>query len=129
MTERDTLLHQARPQVPTGSFPDDTPAGRFLHQSLRPVLKLQNPLLLACLRQHLHDHRLALGPLDEQARREAIDRQVRQHAPLKHALIGLVTGLLTAGEYAFYLAHRSEINRRLVALLTQRFHTQTEQLT
>ena len=44
MTDRDAAFRALRPTIPTE--PAASPAEAFLHETLRPVLKLQNDALL-----------------------------------------------------------------------------------
>jgi len=113
----DAALLALRPPVPTA--PTDAPAtvGAFLHTTLRPVLKLQNDLLLAAVADFVLDHHIVLLPTDRQ---HQLAELLARNTKLRYTVVGLVTGLFTAAEYAFYRQHRPELNRRLLELAQRR---------
>lgn len=121
MPDRDAILLSLRPAI-AAELPaeaDDT-VGDFLHRTLRPVLKLQNELLLGAVAAFLRDHHVPYpaAPPTEQARylRELLGRNVK----LRYTIVGLITGLFTQTEAAFYQQHRAELNRRLLELAQRR---------
>ena len=118
----DDQLRALRPLVPT-----ETPAeaatdtvGDFLHATLRPVLKLQNALLLAAVADFVRDHHIALATADAPTRQRLLTELLGRNTKLRYTIIGLVTALFTAPEYAYYRTQRPELNRRLLALAQQR---------
>ncbi len=118
----DGQLRALRPLVTT-----ETPAeaatstvGDFLHATLRPVLKLQNELLLAAVADFVHDHHIPLAPADATTQQRLLTELLSRNVKLRYTITGLVTALFTAEEYAFYRTQRPEINRRLLALAQQR---------
>ena len=116
LTRPDAALRALRPTVPTEAAAPGT-VGAFLHATLRPVLKLQNELLLAVVADFVRDHHVALRPTDAQSQlAELLSRNLK----LRFTVVGLVSGLFTSEEYAFYGRHRSEVNRRLLELAQRR---------
>ena len=102
---------------------DLTPAD-FLHHTLRPLLKLQNPVLLAVVADFVHDHQIPLAaaaPPDQQHR---LAELLGRNTKLRYTVIGLVVGAFTTAELAFYRQHRPELNRRLLELATRRVQDQ-----
>lgn len=125
----DVALLALRPQVPTEPAEPDT-LGAFLHGTLRPVLKLQNDLLLAVVADFVRDHHMAMalaaaGPADRQRR---LAELLARNTKLRHTVVGLITSLFTAAEYTFYRQHRPELNRRLLALAQRRMLDQTDKI-
>ncbi|UOQ72669.1 hypothetical protein [Hymenobacter cellulosilyticus] len=128
-TSSDTALLALRPTLPTAltAEPEAT-AGDFLHRTLRPVLKLQNDLLLQLVADFVREHHVAFltrSPADQlRTLAELLGRNVK----LRYTIIGVVIGLFTRAEQAFYRQHRSEVNRRLMELATQRVQSQLPEL-
>jgi hypothetical protein len=120
-TDRDTTLLALRPTIAANlaAEPEDT-VGDFQHRTLRPVLKLQNELLLRAIASFLRDHHVpfatALPELQAQHLKELLGRNVK----LRYTIIGLITALFTGREMAFYDQHRAELNRRLLELAQRR---------
>lgn len=115
----DAALLALRPLVaaaPTAPA-DAATVGAFLHTTLRPVLKLQNDRLLAAVADFVRDHHIVLVPTDQQ---HQLAELLARNTKLRYTVVGLVTGLFTSAEYAFYRQHRPELNRRLLELAQQR---------
>lgn len=118
----DDQLRTLRPLVPTETPADaatDT-VGDFLHATLRPVLKLQNDLLLAAVADFVRDHHIPLATADATTQQRLLAELLGRNTKLRYTVIGLVTALFTAAEYAYYRTQRPELNRRLLALAQQR---------
>ena len=114
----DAALLALRPVVVTESAtPADTAVGAFLHATLRPVLKLQNDLLLGVVTDFVRDHHITLRPTDQQ---HQLAELLARNTKLRYTIVGLITGQLTAEEYAFYRQHRPELNRRLLEMAQRR---------
>lgn len=120
-TRPDAALLALRPHVEGQPPAIPTPAtvADFQQQVLRPLLKLQHAVLLATVADFALDYRLPLGS-PEATLRPALTELLARNARLRATLIGLVTGLFTQEELAFYRPHRSELNRRLLDLAEQR---------
>ncbi|UOQ53513.1 hypothetical protein [Hymenobacter cellulosivorans] len=124
-TSTDIALLALRPVLPTalGAEPEST-AGDFLHRTLRPVLKLQNELLLLLVADFLREHHVAFRTRDAAEQLRMITELLGRNVKLRYTIIGAVVGLFTRAEQEFYRQHRSEVNRRLLELATQRVNSQ-----
>ena len=118
-TRADAALLGLRPPVRTEPALADEPAsvGHFLHATLRPVLKLQNTLLLQLVADFVRDHHITLVATDQQ---HQLAELLSRNTKLRYTVVGLVSGLFTAEEYDFYRQHRPELNRRLLELAQRR---------
>lgn len=128
MTSRDTGLRALRPSVPANPDVASSDLEAFLHQTLRPVLKLQNPVLLQLVASALVRRVPQIGRFAPDDRRSRVETMLRTDARLKQTLLGVVFGVLTESEMAFALSHDAEVRRRVVALLTERILSQSETL-
>jgi hypothetical protein len=117
----DAALLALRPAIPgqPPALPTPASVADFQHQVLRPLLKLQHPVLLAIVADFAHDYRLPLARAEAELR-AALTELLARNARLRATVIGLVVGQLTQAELAFYRPHRSELNRRLLELAQQR---------
>lgn len=118
----DAALLALRPAIAGQPAPLPAPdtVADFQHQVLRPLLKLQHPVLAALLTDFARDYRLpdpTTHPTEAaRQRHELLTRNTR----LRATLTGAIVGLLTAPELAFYQQHRNELNRRLLELAVER---------
>lgn len=122
MSIRDTALRNLRPELgidTSQAFSVET----FQHETLRPLLKLQHPIILRQFEAFLREHKQNLGEQDKGQRQTYISHALKTHKRLRATYFGLVSGLMTEGEYDFYLTHRSELNKRLTQMLIQRLES------
>ncbi len=119
----DSSLLALRPEISTEI---DVPGsvGAFLHATLRPVLKLQNELLLAVVQDFVADHHIALTTTETTQHQRLLTDLLARNVKLRYTIVGLVSGHFTTAEYAFYRQNRGELNRRLLDLATQRVLSQ-----
>ena len=113
----DAALLALRPVVPAETTDAADTVGAFLHATLRPALKLQNDLLLAVMTDFVRDHHIVLRLTDQQ---HQLTELLGRNTKLRYTVVGLVTGVFTAEEYAFYRQHRPELNRRLLEMALRR---------
>ncbi|MEM8599342.1 MAG: hypothetical protein AAGF99_05440 [Bacteroidota bacterium] len=136
LSERDAALLAVRPRLPDEGryaeaqpgvpLPDDLEA--FQTRTLRPLLKLQNPLLLALVADHLGRTTPGFPDFDPADQEDRLVRMLRQDARFKRTLYGFVAGLCTEAEFGFFLRHRAEVRRRMLALVTERLRSQAVEL-
>ncbi|UOG74495.1 hypothetical protein MTX78_20535 [Hymenobacter tibetensis] len=120
----DTTLLALRPVVDTAPASGDATSGDFLHHTLRPVLKLQNELLLAVVADFVRDHHVPLATASAVDQQRLLTELLTRNVKLRYTVIGLVSGLFTSAELEFYRQHRAELNRRLLELAVRRVQDQ-----
>lgn len=120
---RDSQLLKVRPQVETdtqGTLPEEL----FQNQTLRPLLKLQNEVLIAIFQSYLADKHISFEGMGAFKQRIAIENAIKKDLPVRHTLLGCIIGLLTKEEYEIFLANRVAYNKRLTSLIIQRLTSQ-----
>jgi hypothetical protein len=110
--QRDYALKAIRPVLLLeGGAADEEEV--FKNEVLRPILKLQNDVIVAiaekCRDQYDPDLDL---------------RAVLRDRALRDQLLGAVVGLFTLEELAFYLSHQRVLDRRIMGMLMQRLEDQ-----
>jgi hypothetical protein len=125
----DAALLSLRPAIAGQPAPLPTPStvADFQHQVLRPLLKLQHPVLLAIVADFAFDYRLPTARPDIELG-AALTELLARNARLRATVTGLVVGHFTNDELAFYRPHRSELNRRLLDLAQQRVLSSLDEL-
>lgn len=120
-------LRQIRPHVPV-----DTSASAsvetFQHETLRPILKLLNPSILALVASYLTKYGTRFAGMDRADQRQKVRTLVSTDRRLKRTLVGMAMGHFTDDEFAFYLEHRHELRRRMITLLETRATDQLDAL-
>ncbi len=127
--ERDEALRNMRPVIAVDA--DGTEPGspaHFMHHTLRPVLKLQNELLLQIFRHYLQKAKGTFWQLPAAKRPEYIAHCIRQDQKLRNMLNGVVMGQFTIPEIQVYQQHEGELSRRIAELVIQRLTDQVERL-
>jgi hypothetical protein len=121
-TRPDAALLALRPAIAgqPAAIPTPTNVADFQHQVLRPLLKLQHAVLVATVAEFAADYRLPLQAAAPTEIQRLLGELLARNTRLRATLTGLVIGLFTTEELAFYRQHRPELNRRLLDLATQR---------
>lgn len=122
-TSRDEALLALRPPVevaPTAM----TPAEQFQNTTLRPLLKLQNALLLHVFGDYLTKRKNTFAQMAANDQLTYIDHTIRQDQKFKNLLVGLILGHFTGNEWQTFRTNEAELTRRIVALLIQRLQHQ-----
>jgi hypothetical protein len=114
---RSNSLHAMRSQIKTDSERNPLPLEQFQHEVLRPILKFQNDVFVAYFRSHLGDTML---PTRTAALEEFIKTRLQKDLALRNTSLGITVGLLTNEELPYYFQHKTELNKRIFQMLTQR---------
>ena len=102
MNDRHNDLLRIRPEIKKHQTFEATGAEeRFQNNTLRPILKLQNPLLVVAFHNYI-DKRKGVF------------------------LMGMVIGHFTLTEYHAYLENAPALNKRIISMLIKRFKDQSQ---
>lgn len=111
-------LHRVDHQASTN------PSEQFQNETLRPILKLQNEVLLLVFRQYFHKRKGAFYELSMSKKKTYIEQAVQKDNRFRSLLSGLVIGHFTADEFKKYESNESELNRRISTLVIKRIQDQ-----
>jgi len=114
---------QIRPLIQTEPT-THSPEEQFQNQTLRPILKLQNDLLLAIFRQMLQTRKVKLDQLPPERLGPEIEHRLSKDNKLRYLLLGAVIGQFTVEEYETYIRLKNEAKRRIFTMLEQRLKDQ-----
>jgi hypothetical protein len=118
-------LQALRPDIPVDTSASN-PVETFQHETLRPILKLLNPNLLALVVSYLTKYGTGFTAMDRADQVRKLHNLVSTDRRLKRTLVGMAMGHFTEDEFAFYLEHRHELRRRMVDLLETRVVDQVD---
>ncbi len=120
------LLLMERPIIPINTA-NCLPNEKFLHETLRPVLKLLNNHLIIITQSVLNDKNISIQNFSELLKKRKIIQILNKDITLKNALANMAIGYFNETELSFYLENKKEVNKRLHALIQQRILSQIEE--
>jgi hypothetical protein len=98
----------------------------FQNETLRPVLKFQNELLLSVIKHYIEKRKGAYHQLSLKERAPYLEHAIRQDLRFKSLLQGVIIGHFTSEEFSNYIENEAELGRRMTDLLVQRIVSQIE---
>ena len=128
MKTKDEALLELRKSA-TGIINEDSSAEeRFQNQTLRPILKLQNELLLEVFINYAKIQKGVFFELSLSKKQLYIENALQKDLKFSNSLKGMIIGLFTIAEYKEYSLNTSNINKRIANLLMERFKSQMQLL-
>jgi hypothetical protein len=101
---------------------------RFQNQTLRPVAKLQNDLLLAVFRNYVRKHKNVFYDLSVEKRLDYIENAIHKDMKFRNSLKGVIIGQFTLGEYQNYIQNSSALNKRMMNIVKERLKSNLQLL-
>lgn len=98
----------------------------FQNKILRPILKFQNGLLLDVLRNYIQKHSKNFDDLSVEKKISYIESAVQKDVKFRNSIKGFVLGLFTQEEYQQYIQNSSQLNKRMMNLVLERFVSQVQ---
>ena len=124
------LKKQLRPSIPSIVQKSDISLEeKFQNEVLRPIIKLQNDLVLICFEHYLKRKKVELKKFTDDQITAIIHKLFRSDTQLKSNLRSLIIGLFTLEEYREYLTISAQLNRRINSMIQERvgsFYTQQD---
>lgn len=129
MNDRHNDLLRIRPQIKKHqTFDSMSDEERFQNETLRPVLKLQNPLLLATFVNYATKHKGVFFDIPTEKQLAYIENAVHKDQKFRNALKGVIIGQFTVEEYYIYTQNSSQLNKRMMSLVITRLQDQLQLL-
>lgn len=127
--ERDNQLTTLRPSIEANidENPENSP-GHFQNATLRPILKLQNGLLMQIFKHYLQKTKGSFFQLAPPKQLEFIANSIRSDLRFRNMLTGIVIGHFTEKEWEVFATQEQELTRRIADLLIQRLSDQVGEL-
>jgi len=115
---RPSNLLQIRPQILSASIKDNmSDDERFQNLTLRPILKLQEPLLIEVFKNYVIKHKSVFYYLSLEKRMNYIENAILRDMKFRNSLKGMVIGQFTILEYKTYIKNSSALNKRMMSLV------------
>ncbi|WP_188050984.1 glyoxalase [Flavobacterium sp. GP15] len=126
MNTRDTFLSQFRGQTIGSVTAQSTTEESFQNEVLRPILKLQNDLFVASFINYIENNKVDFSSKTLEAKLAVIDNGIQKDVKFRNTMRGIVVGLFTTAEYDFYAKNTSDVNKRMMTMLTERLKSQIQ---
>lgn len=127
MNDRPNDIKRIRPEIPKARINDQmSDEERFQNTTLRPVVKLQNPLLIEMFRNYITKRKNVFYNLSLEKRLTYIENAVNKDMKFRNSLKGMIIGQFTVEEYLIYVQNSSALNKRMANLLRERLISQVQ---
>jgi len=93
---------------------------------LRPILKLQNDLLIAVFKNYVLKYKNVFYELSVDNKMDYIENAIQKDMKFRNTLKGMVIGQFTIEEYLIFIQHASALNKRMMNLVIERFKDQIQ---
>lgn len=117
---RKESLFRIRPLIKTQVNYEISVSEAFQNNTLRPILKLQNDLLVYLFMNAKPVVKVNFDRKDEKAKTTIIQDIMKTNQKLKDQTEASVFSLMTIDELAYYLENRSEMKRRINTMIIER---------
>ena len=130
MNDRHNDLLRIRPEIKKHqTFDTMSDEERFQNATMRPILKLQHPLLVAAFINYANKHKGVFYELSIEKRMQYIETAVCKDQKFRNSLKGMLIGQFTVVEYQVYIENSSKLNKRMMNLVIARLQDQIQLLT
>lgn len=129
MDLRDITLLQLRPEIPTAKiFPNTSTEESFQNETLRPIVKLQDDLMVAVFRNYIRKHKNVFYDLSVEKRLDYIENAIHKDMKFRNSLKGMMIGQFTLDEYEKYIQNSSALNKRMMNIVKERLKSNIQLL-
>ncbi|HOD10406.1 MAG TPA: glyoxalase [Flavobacterium sp.] len=98
----------------------------FQNRTLRPILKLQNDLFVAVFINYAVKQKNVFFSLTPEKKLSYIENVIQRDIKFRNSLKGMIIGLFTVTEYNEYIQNSSNLNKRMMNMLTERLKSQLQ---
>ncbi|MBT8237307.1 MAG: glyoxalase [Croceitalea sp.] len=99
---------------------------RFQNQTLRPIIKFQNALLIEVFKNYIRKHKNTFYELSLAGRLEFIEKSIQKDIKFRNSLKGMIIGQFTIEEYNAYITNSSSLNKRMMNMVIERVKDQVQ---
>ena len=95
---------------------------RFQNEILRPIIKMQNNLLVVLFKNYIRNRKIEFNKLKAEVQENKINSILTKDINFKNILLGIIIGHFNKNEIKIYLKSKSELNKRIIQMVKQRLH-------
>ena len=127
MNDRSQNLLGLRPEIPSARISEDMCSDeRFQNYTLRPIIKLQNPLFLSVFANYVAKYKNSFHTLTIEKRMTFVENAIHRDIKFRNSLKGMVIGQFTVEEYENYIQNSSALNKRMMNMVIERLKDQIQ---
>lgn len=128
METRDKVILEIRGAT-IGTVSDQSSTEEaFQNKTLRPILKLQNDLLIEVFLNYAIKQKNVFFSLSPDKKMAYIENTIQKDIKFRNSLKGMIIGLFTTDEYTDYIKNSSNLNKRMMNMLIERLKSQIQLL-
>jgi hypothetical protein len=126
MSAREQFIKELRVEI-IGEVNSETSTEEyFQNQTLRPILKLQNELFIEIYKNYIQKSKVNFETFTTENKLQFIEKSVQNDMKFRSLLNGIVIGLFTTDEFLKYSNNASNLNKRIMTMLIERFKSQIQ---
>lgn len=126
--KRDNLINSIRGEALGKKMDTISPEELFQNNILRPILKFQNDLLIELFIVYATKNKNVFFSLSIEKKNIYIEKATTSDIAFRNQLIGVVVGLFSVEEYLEYAKNSSNLNKRIITMLIERWKSQLQLL-
>tara|TARA_B110000008_G_scaffold75845_1_gene77105 strand:- start:1409 stop:1819 length:411 start_codon:yes stop_codon:yes gene_type:complete len=127
MNGRHNDLLKIRPKIKkVKDLPNMSDDERFQNETIRPILKLQNPLFILVFKNYIEKRKRVFYDLSLDEKMIYIESSIVKDQNFHNSLKGIIIGHFTVAEYQQYILYFSSLNKRMMNMLIKRLQNQIE---
>ena len=100
----------------------------FQNTIVRPIIKMQHPLLVASFKNYLEKRKVDLQSCSDLEINNKIKLIYNNDISYRNISLGLIIGHFSTSEFSYYINYSSEINKRIIKIIHQRVHNSLSEI-
>ena len=120
MNDRPNDIIKIRPVLNLKKSSQITDEESFQNNTLRPIIKLQSPVLIETYRNYIIKHKNVFYELSNEKKLDYIENSINKNQKFRNLLKGMIIGLFTIEEYHIYKKNSSSLNKRMMNIVLKR---------
>lgn len=126
MSSRDLYISENRGETIGFVSEHSSSEERFQNMTLRPVLKMQNDLLIEVYKNYINKHKNEFYTYTIEKKLLFIENSIQRDIKFRNSLKGIIIGLFTIEEYTVYIQNSSNLNKRMMNMVIERLKSQIQ---
>ncbi len=121
MNDRSTNLKSIRPIIASALVNDNMTVDEcFQNATLRPIIKMQNHLLILVFRNYISKRKNVFYDLSLPKQLSYIENAIHKDMKFRNSIKGMIIGQFTVEEYELYIENSSALNKRMMNIVKER---------